>query len=161
MYASVETELNARPLRIALAVSQYHAEITAALRDGAVETFIEAGGLEQNLLLVPAAGAFELTAVCRALARHGRHDALVAIGCVITGQTRHDRYICRSVVQGLTQVLVESGVPIGFGLLTCRTMDQARARAGGAVGNKGVEAMAAAIASANTLSSLLRLPERP
>ena len=140
-------------LRIGIAVSRYHAEITDALRLGAVRQFTDAGGEADQLEIVPVPGAFELTAVCRALA--DRHlDAIVAIGCVITGETTHDKHIASAVCHGLTSVTVQTGIPIALGVLTCATMEQARARAGGAKGNKGAEAMAAAIRMARIIETL-------
>jgi 6,7-dimethyl-8-ribityllumazine synthase len=147
-------------LRIGVAVSRYHGEITDSMRDAAVETFTSCQGNPNNLHIVPAAGAFELPAVCRCLTmlqtRTGGPvlDAVVALGCVITGETTHDQYISHAVSQGLTAITVQTGVPIAFGVLTCQTFDQARARtvlAKGDRANKGAEAMLAAIETANTI----------
>ena len=160
MYVERQASLNASGLRIGIAVSRYHSDITDALRDGAVRTFTESGGREEDLLLVSAAGSFELTALCQALARRDDLDALIAIGCVIRGDTTHDEYICRAVTRGLTQITLETGKPITFGLLTCHTKHQARERAGGEKGNKGAEAMAAAIETVRTLRDLAGLEER-
>lgn len=145
---------SASGLRIAVVVSQYHDKITGALRDGAVERFTAAGGKADDLMVITVPGAFELTAGCKALAELGEVDAIVALGCVITGETTHDQYIAHAVAQGITQIIVQSGVPIAFGVLTCQTLEQAQARAGGAVGNKGDEAMAAAIAMANAVGRI-------
>ena len=150
-------DLDAETLRIAVVTSAYHAEVTDALRDAAAAAFEAAGGLPSRLSMIAAPGAFELTAICRGLVvdRGSRTpDAVVALGCVITGETNHDRYICQSVAQGLTDITVQSGIPIAFGLLTCQSMEQARARAGGDHGNKGREAMHAAIRTAHAIRSL-------
>ena len=144
MYDTHKPDAAADGLRIGLAVSRYHAEITDAMRAAAVRQFIDAGGAEKDLRIVDVPGAFELTAVCRALAARGDLDAIVAIGCIISGQTTHDRYIASAVAQGLTMITVQTGVPIAFGVLTCQGPEQARARAS-AKRNKGAEAMAAAI----------------
>jgi 6,7-dimethyl-8-ribityllumazine synthase len=93
---------------------------------------------------VEAPGAFELTAVCRALAARGDLDAVAAIGCIISGETTHDRYLASAVAQGLTMITVQTGVPIAFGVLTCQSPEQATARATG-TRSKGAEAMSAAI----------------
>jgi len=152
---------DAKGLRIAIAVSGYHAEITDSMREAAIEAFTKAGGDAATLIIVPAAGAFELTAICQALARlparagHPAIDAIVAIGCVIAGETNHDQYLAQSVTQGLTTLTLQTGVPIAFGILTCQNLEQARARsiAAPAAGcsNKGTEAMQAAIQTVNSI----------
>jgi len=137
---------DASGLRIAVIASAYHADVTGALRDGAVSALQGRGGtiaIEDS-----APGAFELPMVAQAVAARGDVDAVVALGCVLTGETSHDRYISDAVAHGLMQVALRHGVPVTFGVLTCVTIEQARARAGGARGNKGSEAMDAAIDAA-------------
>jgi 6,7-dimethyl-8-ribityllumazine synthase len=146
--------LDARGMRIAIAVSRYHEAITGALCDGALRCWADAGGGADELLVVPAAGTFELTAVCDAIARYHRPEAIVALGCVISGETTHDRHIADAVAGGLTAVTTRTGVPIAFGVLTCQTLEQARARAGGDRGNKGCEAMTAAIHTVATIRTV-------
>jgi 6,7-dimethyl-8-ribityllumazine synthase len=164
MHHPAQANVDARGLRIGIAVSRYHPEITDSMCHAAKDAFRQAGGREDDLTIVHAAGAFELTAVCSALAAmpevSGRrqHDALVALGCVITGETTHDQYIAQSVTQGLTSIIVATGVPIAFGVLTCNSLEQAlqrsvsAQRAGGM--NKGAEAMIAAIQTARALETL-------
>ena len=160
MYSDSKPGASACGLRIGIAVSAYHAQITTALRDGAVKQFTDAQGAEADLRVVPAPGTFELTAVCRALINSGGLDAVVALGCVISGETTHDTYIATAVAHGLTELTLATGVPVTFGVLTCQTIDQARARAGGPRGNKGTEAMAAAIETIVILRSLAGQRER-
>ncbi len=160
MYSDSKPGASASGLRIGIAVSAYHAQITTALRAGAVKQFTDAQGVEADLRVVPAPGTFELTAVCRALVNGGGLDAVVALGCVISGETTHDTYIATAVAHGLTELTLATGVPVTFGVLTCQTIDQARARAGGTRGNKGAEAMAAAIETAAILRSLAGQRER-
>jgi len=155
--ADIPVELDAEMLRIAIVTSEYHQEITGSLRQAAVNAFHEAGGQPDRLAEFTAPGAFELTAICRGLVvnRGPRTpDAVVALGCVITGETTHDQYICRSVAHGITELTLLTGIPISFGLLTCGTIEQARERAGGARGNKGQEAMHAAIRTAHGVRGL-------
>ena len=150
-------DLDAESLRIAIVTSVYHEQITLALEQAASEALHEPGGLPDRLIVHHSPGAFELTSICRGLVidRGSRTpDAVVALGCVITGETRHDRYICHSVAQGLTNLTLQSGIPIAFGLLTCNTLEQAIARSGGDQGNKGREAMHAAIRTAHVIRSL-------
>ncbi|MCH7798489.1 MAG: 6,7-dimethyl-8-ribityllumazine synthase [Planctomycetes bacterium] len=154
MHDQHQPETSAAGLRIAVAVSRYHARITDALCEAALDCFRSAGGDEELLVVVRAAGTFDLTALCRALADRGDLDAVVALGCIISGETPHDRYIASAVATGLTMITVRTGCPIAFGVLTCGTLEQALARAGGAHGNKGAEAMAAAIDTSQTIRTL-------
>jgi 6,7-dimethyl-8-ribityllumazine synthase len=151
MHIERNPELDATGLRVAVAVSRYHEDITSALCDGAVETFVAAGGGRDDLTIAPAAGAFELPSICAALADRDDVDGVVALGCVVRGETTHDEHICRAVASGLTEIAVRTGKPVGFGVLTCQTMHQARARAGGEKGNKGSETMAAVLETIGTL----------
>ena len=154
MYRDITSNPDATDLVIGVVVSRYHAEITDHLRDGAIEFFHAHGGTEENLIVVGVPGAFELTAACAALAGRGDVGAIVALGCVITGETTHDQYINHAVSQGLASIAVQTGVPVAFGVLTCSNFEQARARAGGDKGNKGAEAMAAALETARTIDAI-------
>ena len=156
MYTEVKTTASAEGLRIGVVVSRYHEKITTALRDAAIEKFLEAGGKEADLKVTSTPGAFELPVIAHALIKAGDLDAVVTIGCVLAGETTHDRYIAHAVAGGLAEITIQTGVPIAFGLLTCQTMAQAKARSGGEVGNKGAEAMAAAIETVNTLRAIAR-----
>lgn len=132
-------------LRVGLVVSRYHESITGALREGAVAAFIAAGGEMVNIVELIAPGAFELPQIAMTLARSQRVEAIVTLGCVIRGETSHFDFICSAVAQGLMNVGRETGIPTTFGVLTCDTLEQAQARAGGRHGNKGEEAMSAAL----------------
>jgi 6,7-dimethyl-8-ribityllumazine synthase len=154
MYTQLPSSSDARGLRIGVVVSRYHEDVTDALHDGAMKYHDEAGGRTDDLVIVRSPGAYELVAICRALAHEGGFDAIVALGCIITGETTHDEYIADSVAHGLMRITVATGVPITFGVLTCQTLKQARARAGGDKGNKGAEAMAAAIEAANAIRAV-------
>ncbi len=154
MKSSIPSSGSARGLRLAIVVSEYHADITDALRLGAVSRFKAAGGDEADLTMLAAPGAFELIAIAKALADRGDVDGIVTLGCIITGETTHDQYIANAVAGGLKDIVVQSGIPAAFGVLTCQNLEQARSRAGGATGNKGEEAMAATIAAANAVRSI-------
>ncbi len=151
---------DARGLRIGVVVSRYHDAIVDRLADAAARTFASAGGAEGDLVRVDAPGAFELPVVAAALIRRGDIDAVVALGLVLTGETTHDRYICDSVANALQELAIETGKPAAFGLLTCQTLAQAEARAGGAKGNKGEEAMAAALLAVGAVHAARELPAR-
>lgn len=139
-------------LRIVIVVSQYHAEITASLTEGAKEAFINAGGNEQQLTIVPVPGAWELPVVAAAIAEETEVDAIVALGCIVAGETSHDQVIAQAIAGGLMELSIRWGKPVAMGLLTCNTMEQAQARAGGDCGNKGIEAMNAALCTITTIS---------
>jgi 6,7-dimethyl-8-ribityllumazine synthase len=140
-------------LRVAVVAAQWHEKVMDGLTDGALRALRELGIDEPTLLRVP--GSWELPVVAKALAGRG-YDAIVALGVVIRGGTPHFDYVCQGVTQGLTQVAVDTGVPIGFGLLTCDTEEQALDRAGlaGSHEDKGHEAVTAAVATAATLRSV-------
>lgn len=142
------------PPPIAVVVSRYNATITDRLLEGALEAYGRAGGRRDDVAVVDAPGAFELTVLSRAAAASPRFAGVVALGCVIKGQTRHDRYLADAVAHGLTQVAIASGKPVAFGVLTVDSPKQAKARAGGAHGNKGYEAM---VATLRSLAEIQRL----
>jgi len=141
---------------VAVVASRYNADIVQRLLDGAVARLIERGiGADQiTVVLVP--GAWELPLACRRLAEAGSHQAVVALGCVIRGDTPHFEYVCNEASRGVIQAALDTGVPVSFGLLTCDTMAQALARAGGESGNKGADAADAALEMAGLLRALPR-----
>lgn len=151
---------DARGLRVGLVVSRYHDAIVDRLADGAARTFAAAGGEEADLVRIDAPGAYELPVIAAALLRRGDINAAVVLGLVLTGETTHDRYICDSVSHALQELAIETGKPAAFGLLTCQTLAQAEARAGGAKGNKGEEAMAAALLAVGAVRAARELPAR-
>jgi 6,7-dimethyl-8-ribityllumazine synthase len=144
-HATDHAPLRAGDMTVVVVVSGYHADISGTLAGGARRTFEAAGGRADRLEQIAAPGAFELPVIAAAAAQRADVDAVVAIGCVLTVETSHDRYISDAVANGLMRAGLDSGKPVCFGVLTCATIEQARARAGGAKGNKGEEAMAAAI----------------
>ncbi len=151
MQSETNKTYSAKGLRVAIIVSRYHSSITENLATAATSTFIEAGGNAKDCELVHAAGAWELPIIAKSFATANDVDAIVALGCIISGETTHDRVIGEAIAQGLMAIAIEWGRPISMGVLTCQTMAQAQARAGGSSGNKGVEAMNAAIETATTL----------
>lgn len=132
-------------LKIGLVVAEYHTDVTHALFEGARDTLLEHGVPEGSIYVSQVPGAFELPAGARLLAGREKLDAVVCLGCVIKGETDHDVYINQSVATALQNLSIASGRPFIFGLLTPNTHEQARARAGGEHGNKGVECAVAAL----------------
>ncbi|MCA9284293.1 MAG: 6,7-dimethyl-8-ribityllumazine synthase [Phycisphaerales bacterium] len=146
--------IDASGLRIGLVVSRYHAAITGGLEQGARDAFVRAGGAAADLIAVDAPGTFELPVIAQALARREDVDGVVALGCVITGETRHDRYISSAVAQALQRLALDSRKPCAFGVLTCSNLDQARSRSGGEKGNKGAESMTATVAAVRAIGQV-------
>ena len=132
-------------VRFVALVAGFHREVAERLLEGARARLAESGLREGNLDEVWVPGAYELPLAAQAVARAGRHAAILALGAVVRGETPHFDYVCDAAASGLLRVSLDTGVPCAFGILTCDTYAQAEARAGGAVGNKGREAMLAAI----------------
>ncbi|MEV0848749.1 6,7-dimethyl-8-ribityllumazine synthase [Streptomyces sp. NPDC049954] len=145
---------NCGDLRVAVIAAQWHEKIMTGLTDGALRALDELGISEPTLLRVP--GSFELPVAAKAMAARG-YDAVVALGVVVRGGTPHFDYVCQGVTQGLTQVAVETGVPVGFGVLTVDDEEQALDRAGlpGSHEDKGHEAVTAAVATATVLRGVV------
>lgn len=144
-----------RPVgRVALAVSRYHERVTSRLLDGARAACREAGLADDDVDVLWVSGAFELGVVAMAAADSGRYAAVVALGAVVRGETPHFDYVAGETAAALARVATETLVPVGFGLLTCDTMAEAVARAGGESGNKGHEAAEAALRTADLLRQM-------
>jgi 6,7-dimethyl-8-ribityllumazine synthase len=143
--------VNAAGLRVAIVAASWHPGIMTGLLEGAMRA-IQACEIEPTVVRVP--GSFELPVVAASLAAH--HDAVIALGVVIRGGTPHFEYVCQAVTHGLNRVSLDSGIPVGFGVLTCDDERQALDRAGlpGSHEDKGREAALAAIHTALTLRSL-------
>ncbi len=143
----------AAALRVAVVAALWHTEVMDGLVAGAERALDDAGVADRTLLRVP--GSFELPVVARAAALGG-YDAVVALGVVIRGGTPHFDFVCSAATDGLNRVALDTGVPVGFGLLTCDTDEQAFDRAGlpGSHEDKGYEAVQAALATALVLASL-------
>ncbi len=140
--------------QLAVVLSRYNASITDALLEGARAAYASVGGDPAALAVLPAPGTYELPIVALAAAESGLFQGVVALGCVIRGETDHDRYISQSVSDGLMRASLETGVPIAFGVLTVNDASQAQARAGGEHGNKGAEAVQAVLDTLRTLDAL-------
>jgi 6,7-dimethyl-8-ribityllumazine synthase len=140
--------------RVAVIASDYHADIVQRLLDGAIEELEERGIPRDRVTVALTPGAFELGLAARRLAESGRYDAIVVLGCVIRGGTPHFEFVCAEAARGVTLAQQATGVPIGFGVLTCENHQQAVERAGGGEGNKGREAAAAAAGLAAMLQAV-------
>ena len=150
----IEGQLVLRDERFCLIAARFNESIVEKLVRGAVDTLTRHGIDESAIQLVYAPGAFELPLVAKRIAKSRRFDGIVALGTVIRGATPHFDYVCSQCASGLRQVGLEYEIPIGFGVLTCDTIEQAVERSGTKAGNKGAEAAQAAIEMVSLLRQL-------
>jgi len=148
---SSETGLvcDASKFRFAIVVSEWNAEITETLKDGAVAALSQHGVKPENIIVSHVPGSFELIYGAKDVARQTNPDAVIVIGCVIRGETPHFDYVCSGVTQGIAHLNIVGSIPYIFGLLTTNNMQEAYDRAGGKYGNKGCEYATTAIKMAN------------
>ncbi|MCP4457149.1 MAG: 6,7-dimethyl-8-ribityllumazine synthase [Cytophagales bacterium] len=139
--------------RFGIVVSEWNEEVTESMFEGAISTIISMGGNRNNITRLDVPGSFELTMGAQHLAQLREVDAVICLGCVIQGETRHFDFICQAVAQGITDVGVKYNKPVIFGVLTTDTLKQALDRAGGKHGNKGDEAGATAVKMLTALNS--------
>jgi 6,7-dimethyl-8-ribityllumazine synthase len=151
---TLEGEVSARGQRVAIVAARFNDFIVASLMKGAAAAWAERGGVPADLTVLRVPGAFELPLVARRLGASGRYDAVVALGCVIRGDTPHFDYVAGECARGLLDAGLATGVPVVFGVLTVETVEQALERAGTDKGNKGGEAMEAALEMASLLKQL-------
>ena len=168
---TIDGHLNAADLKFAILATRFNDFIVDRLVGGAVDYLIRHGGSEENLTIVRVPGAFEMPLACKKLAASGKYDGIVAVGAVIRGGTPHFDFVAAEATKvsvalcafrpsvsytrkGLAHVSLESGVPVGFGLLTTDNIEQAIERAGTKAGNKGVEAASAVLETVRVLQQI-------
>lgn len=142
---NAETVPTAEGMRFAVVVSEWNTEVTEALYNGAKETLLKFGAKEEDVVRRNVPGSFELTLGAQLMAERKEFDAVICIGVVIQGETKHFDFICDAVSKGITDLNMKYNLPVIFGVLTPNTMQQALDRAGGVHGNKGDEAAITAI----------------
>ena len=136
---------DASMMRFGIVVSEWNSNITGALLEGAVTTLKKNGAKEENILVQTVPGSFELTFGASQMIKSGKVDAVIAIGCVVRGDTPHFDYVCAGTTQGIAHLNATTDIPVIYGLITTNTMEQAEDRAGGKLGNKGDEGAITAI----------------
>jgi 6,7-dimethyl-8-ribityllumazine synthase len=136
---------NGAGMRFGIVVAEWNTAITGALFDGAVKTLVSNGVRKDDVLIIKVPGSFELTLGSQFLCEDKSIDAVIALGCVIQGETRHFDFICDAVAKGITDVSLKYNKPVIFGVLTTNDLSQAQHRAGGKHGNKGDEAAMTAL----------------
>jgi 6,7-dimethyl-8-ribityllumazine synthase len=156
----IHGELNAGGLRFGIAVSRFNSFITDRLLSAAIDALERSGAQSADVDVVHVPGSFELPLTAKKMALTGKYDALLAIGCVLRGETTHYDYVCAETSRGLQLAQMDTGIPVIFCVLTCDTLEQAIDRAGLKGGNKGFEAGLAAIEMAQ-LSRKLRATIAP
>ena len=140
--------------RFAIIVARFNDVVTRKLLDGAVATLAEYGVADDDITVVWAPGSFEIPMIADGLARSGQFAAVLCLGAVVQGETLHHKYINTEVSRAIMEIGIDTGIPVLFGVLTCRNMEQALDRAGGKAGNKGSEAALAALEMVGLLQKL-------
>lgn len=136
---------DATNMRFGIVVSEWNDNITGALLDGAVKTLKRHGAKDENILIESVPGSFELTFGAAQMIKSGKVDAVIALGCVVRGDTPHFDYVCAGATQGIAHLNTTTDTPVIYGLITTNNMQQAEDRAGGKLGNKGDECAITAI----------------
>lgn len=150
----IQSVANAKDMKFGIVVAEWNTKITESLFNGAYQTLIKHGALPENILKKYVPGTFELTLGAQLIAEQTDVDAIIVLGCVIQGETRHFDFICQGVTQGITQLNIKYNRPFIFGVLTTENQQQALDRAGGKHGNKGDEAAFTAIKMVSLQQSL-------
>ena len=150
----IDGELNGRSLRVGILAGKFNEFIVDRLVDAAIATLREHGADDGDLTVVRVPGAFELPLAAERMAASRKYDALVVLGCVIRGATPHFDYVAGEAASGLARVSLDHQMPLGFGVLTVDTLEQAIERAGSKAGNKGVDAALAALRMASVLRQI-------
>jgi 6,7-dimethyl-8-ribityllumazine synthase len=154
MAKTIEGKLMAKGLKFGIVLSRFNNFISDRLLEGALDALRRSGAEEGDCSVVRVPGSFEIPLAAKKMAKSGRYDALICLGCVIRGATPHFEYIATEVTKGIASITLESEVPISFGVLTTDTLEQAIERAGTKVGNKGFDAAMSAIEMANLMKEI-------
>ena len=150
----IEGKLLAQGLKFGIVLSRFNDFMGQKLLEGALDALKRHGVLDEDIEIVRVPGAFEIPITVKKMAKSGRYDALIALAVIIRGATPHFDYVAAEATKGIAQVQLETGVPIGFGVITADTIEQAIERSGSKAGNKGWQAAMAAIEMANVLRQI-------
>jgi 6,7-dimethyl-8-ribityllumazine synthase len=151
---TIEGDFIASPGRFAIIVGRWNSFVVESLLQGALDALRRHGVSDERITVVRAPGAFEIPLVCKKLAEKEQYDAIIALGAVIRGGTPHFEYVAGECTKGLSQVMMEYGVPVAFGVLTVDSIEQAIERSGTKAGNKGAEAALSALEMVSLLDRL-------
>ena len=150
----LEGQLTARGLKFAIVVSRFNSLVTQRLLDGALDALRRHEADENAITIAWTPGSFELPLVAQKFARSGKYDAVICLGCIIRGDTPHFEYVASETAKGITQVMLDTGVPVVFGVVTADNLEQALERAGAKAGNRGFDAAMTAMEMANLLRKI-------
>jgi len=151
---TIEGELTIRGIRFGIAVARFNSFVVESLLEGATDALLRHGAVDSDLEIIRVPGAYELPLVVQKMANSKKYDAIIALGAVIRGGTPHFEYVAGECTKGLSQVMMQSGLPISFGVLTVDSIEQAIERAGTKAGNKGAEAAMSAVEMVNVLRKI-------
>ncbi|MBM4276559.1 MAG: 6,7-dimethyl-8-ribityllumazine synthase [Deltaproteobacteria bacterium] len=154
MAKTIEGKLMAKGLKFGIVTSRFNNFVSDRLLEGALDALRRSGAEEGDCSVVRVPGSFEIPLATKKMAKSGRYDALICLGCVIRGSTPHFEYIATEVTKGIASITLESEIPISFGVLITDTIEQAIERAGTKVGNKGFDAAMSAIEMANLMKEI-------
>ncbi|HZT44138.1 MAG TPA: 6,7-dimethyl-8-ribityllumazine synthase [Chthonomonadaceae bacterium] len=152
---TLEGKLTAEGLAFGIVISRWNEVVTRSLLEGALDALRRHGADEGRITVAWVPGSFEIPVAAKALAASGKVDAVIALGCVIRGDTTHYDHIASAVTSGLSRLALDTGLPVTFGVLTVESLEQALERAGSKAGNKGAEAALAAVEMANLLKQVV------
>jgi len=150
----IEGGLSSKGLNLAVVVSRFNDFITSRLVDGAMDVISRSGGNSDEVPVVKVPGSLEISLAAKKLAESGKYDAVICLGAVIRGATSHFEHVANQTSRGLSSAMLDTGIPISFGVITAESLEQAIERAGTKQGNKGAEAALAAIEMANVLKQV-------
>ena len=151
---TVEGKMVADGLKVAIVATRFNDIIVDRLIGGAVDYLLRHGAQKENLTIIRIPGAFEMPIACQKVMQQGKYQGVLALGAVIRGSTPHFDFVASEATKGLAQASLQTGIPVGFGLLTTDTIEQAVERAGSKAGNKGAEAAAALLETIRVLEQL-------
>lgn len=154
MFQRIEGMLSAEGHSYGIVVSRFNSLVTKQLLDGAVDCLARHGASEKDITVVYCPGSFEIPQIAMQLAKSGKYDGVICLGCVIRGETPHFDYIASEVTKGIGSVALETGVPVAYGVLTTESLEQALERAGAKAGNKGWDAALTAMELVNIFKQL-------
>ncbi len=150
----IEGTLNAGGMKVGIVVSRWNEFITKALLEGAMDALRRQGADTADITTASVPGSFEIPVAVQAMAQSGKYEAIVALGCIIRGETTHYDHIASAVTSGIASVTMSTGIPVSFGVVTTESIEQAIERAGSKAGNKGAEAALVAVEMANLLKKI-------
>ncbi|MCS7192365.1 MAG: 6,7-dimethyl-8-ribityllumazine synthase [Armatimonadetes bacterium] len=154
MPKTLEGQITAKDLKFAIVISRYNSLVTQRLLDGALDALRRHGVNENSIVIAWTPGSFEIPLVAQKFAKSGKFDAVICLGCIIRGETPHFEYVANETAKGIAQVMLDTEVPIAFGIVTADNLEQALERAGAKAGNRGFDAAMTAMEMANLLKQI-------